>query len=797
MKLGTFSVDLPLYEIESQVTYQTVRSPTVFERMVMRLCGRYRDTPDIANMTLSQIFEQQLGVASATELVGPSVENLIYLGVLANPASQGYMSLRLADLSLTPDGFVFLERDRLPSRSKQATVTHLFFPLLNAVKPHRAGSRLSTPPNRPYVDDSVLQPADCSPLVREALAGEPHEWKSPNTEIHSVQSQVARVVWDRQLMVVECDESGVLTVKAAASPDLDRWLAVADPEVVWQNILEPVLVSDSACDWPELGETALRRAEVITPFLGEHNSPNSPSISQKAILRILSDETQLEHYPNDNVIVLRHSVGGIRRLQSKEGTIALEALIPKGLPAGFEELVLHRGDLSPSLFVKGFVKLFWAGQPRSGVLSITKDQHVSALVWGTIESALQTGINSMEDTEVLALAAIWESPVETILRWRSRVAALPLKRLISDASLFVSTLGRFAPQSGDHWTTDWQNALSYRLATAISRLEGEVPLNDLLEYLSGIDQLLPTQASPLPLDLLAHCGSFADVESIASLRKAVGPSLALPYHVFGDALLHKWVSQALTDEPISFFGPHVFVEPIELLRCAHQALLMDVGLKSLDDAENGNLSLRGVKTSALASVTRWQSAIDMVRNMRSSLMGQSLERLAQLDQKVGAWRELASQMLAPPAPAGQRYIVLDTNALMDMPDLLASTMRRGGIPIVPKRVLEELNRNKGASNEENAQKARAAIRALERAGQGVKYESEVVELLPSDWELSSDNRILSVALYLRLSDVVLVTGDINLRTKARGENMSAMLPDEYLGIGSSQGGRRETAKGRR
>ena len=89
MKLGAFSVGLPLYEIESDVTYQTVRTPTVFERMVMRLCGRYRTTPEIARMTLSQIFEQQLGVASANELVGPSVENLIYMGVLAHPGSTG------------------------------------------------------------------------------------------------------------------------------------------------------------------------------------------------------------------------------------------------------------------------------------------------------------------------------------------------------------------------------------------------------------------------------------------------------------------------------------------------------------------------------------------------------------------------------------------------------------------------------------------------------------------------------------------------------------------------------------
>ncbi len=51
----------------------------------------------------------------------------------------------------------------------------------------------------------------------------------------------------------------------------------------------------------------------------------------------------------------------------------------------------------------------------------------------------------------------------------------------------------------------------------------------------------------------------------------------------------------------------------------------------------------------------------------------------------------------------------------------------------------------------------------------MSYESEVLDLLPPDWEPTSDNRILSVALYLRLSDVLVVTGDRNFRNKARAE----------------------------
>lgn len=39
MNLAEISVPLPLYRIESDVTYHTERKPTVFERMVLRLCN--------------------------------------------------------------------------------------------------------------------------------------------------------------------------------------------------------------------------------------------------------------------------------------------------------------------------------------------------------------------------------------------------------------------------------------------------------------------------------------------------------------------------------------------------------------------------------------------------------------------------------------------------------------------------------------------------------------------------------------------------------------------------------------
>jgi len=441
-------------------------------------------------------------------------------------------------------------------------------------------------------------------------------------------------------------------------------------------------------------------------------------------------------------------------------------------------------------------KVFWAGQERKALLSLTADKNTSRDVWDSIQSALQSGLNSNQHSDVFALAAIWESPQETILRWRSRVATLSLKELIADTSSFALALERFSPQSGEDWKPDWNSTVSSVLVAAISRLDGQAALDEILGWLAEFDRLLFDKSGEVVLALLAHCGTISDVESLARLRKVAGTSVALPDRLIDDELLRRWITEALSNDALTLFGPHSYAQPIELIRSAHQSMLRDVGLKSLEDAASGDLSLQGVKTSALASVARWRAASEVIRGMRPTLTGESLAKLVQFNTMVDAWQALANQRLAHPAPPGQRLVVLDTSALMQVPDLLA-TMRRGDIPVVPRRVLEELDGIKEAADGDKAQKARSAIRALERAGQAVSYESEVLDLLPSDWESTSDNRILSVALYLRLSDVLVVTGDRNFRNKARAENIAAMLPEEYRGVSPNQGGRRETGRGRR
>ena len=201
-------------------------------------------------------------------------------------------------------------------------------------------------------------------------------------------------------------------------------------------------------------------------------------------------------------------------------------------------------------------------------------------------------------------------------------------------------------------------------------------------------------------------------------------------------------------------------------------------MKSLTDAATGNLSLKSVKTSALTSVTQWQNAVAALGTLRAAVTSASFSLIDEFDTQVQAWRELATQKLAHPEAPGKRFVIFDTSALIEYPNL-PSRLQQNDTPVIARRVHQELDHLKTSDNPNKARRAREAIRTLEQIHKIVRYESEVMELLPADLEPTSDNRILSVALYLRLSDVILVTADKNFRNIACAENITAILPSEY------------------
>lgn len=790
MKLGSFTVGIPQYKIETQVTYQTIRTPTVFERMLMRLSRDYQTAPEIAQLTLSQIFEQQLGVASASTLVGPCVEDLFYLEVLDCPVSQDYMSLRLAEMSLTQKGHDFLAREQLPGKPQQTSVQHLFLPLSSSVKPLRTGSLPAKPACAAFISEDVLEPTNSASWVRVELEKEKYSWKTANTEIHSVESRVTGVLWEQQTITIECDESGVLSVKAPGSADFEQWLNTSHVDLVWQHILRPILTCETTAYLPELSEESIRRAATISPL--SQTTADDAIAPSSVLLHATTDETQKDNYSGKNLILLlgktrsvdgmkiliRNSAPKIRQLDVEKGNLCLEVPAPDGMPAGLEKIDILKKDHTPQAHLAGWGNVFWGGQEHRAALSLKADRALSTEIWHLLQATLQSGLNASHSASAHALTSLWLPVQETIAYWQSRNDALPVEELFTNASEFSAALETFASPSRTQWQPELENTLKKLVIFATTHSGERLQPDQVIRCLKNLSQLQTSQTEHISSILLAHCDPLTDVASLESLRNAVGPSIVLPEPLLSNTLLSKWVADALTDAPLTLHEPHHWAQPIKNIRSAQHSVLHSVGALSLAEAVMGRLHLKSIKKTALANVTLWQNTVAALNALRLTLPKKVFTRIDEFNIQVQAWRELATQKLAQPEASGKRLVVLDTSALMERPEL-PSSLQQNDTPVIAKRVLDELDGLKESSDPEKARKARAASREVERANAIIRYESEAIELLPVDWVPTSDSRILSVALYLQLSDVILVTADRNLRSKAQAENILAMQPHEY------------------
>lgn len=142
-----------------------------------------------------------------------------------------------------------------------------------------------------------------------------------------------------------------------------------------------------------------------------------------------------------------------------------------------------------------------------------------------------------------------------------------------------------------------------------------------------------------------------------------------------------------------------------------------------------------------------------------------------------------------------RIYVVDTCALMNTPELVDKFISNKSALIVPKKVIEELNRNKDFTHDsEKSSKAQTAISYLNKYDQTKApwfiIEESHPELLPLEYPTTvkdksqekevTDNLILSVILKYKVRKAILITDDKNLQLKASSEKISYQSSDRFL-----------------
>jgi rRNA-processing protein FCF1 len=783
MRLGNFAVHLPVYQIESDVTYHTERKPTVFERMVLRLCDPGVHFPDKLSMSLLSVFRDQLGAGDVRELLQGCVSELVALGALPRIYGRDALVVPLSELELTAEGLQFLRDDRLPVRSRTVKIWHRYDPISDEIKPAKSDGGRHNQGNmhRAATAEQVLRPKNPLAQVERAIAQEAYDWKNPATVIDRIVPVVQSTGCVERKLEISCSEDAALSARAPQDAALQRWLEQVQPELAWEIMLADTLTSESNAFLPTIDSAVLRDARAARPIAAGDGD------TVKTRLCIVAQGVAAAEVGTP-VIVLSSEVSEPTLVaDNKQSTLlTLHVPAPMGMIIGFRRLSLaHESGTAAQVEVVGKFRLYWAGQPRMCGLAVTLKEQAATALWTKLRQDLEGACEHADDPRIAFLPLAWRdlsAISETLWMWLAPRTAQSLEALLAVAEDARQAIVLWLPDRKD-WKSAWEVALAKAIDESLRQSPHKLEPEEVVSLLIQIAQMLSAdKAVPLQAELLRHSVPVSMIEQLKQLRAALPSTADIPEELLAAELRQTWLAQALARKELKLYGPHAIQQPLQNIEKAVQAIYRDIGEQALKAAENCQIDARDLTPRALDAVHAWREASEDF-----STLNAPLTQWDTLNKAIERWNLLAQEKLAP-VEAGRRIVVLDTSALMEHAELLLQ-LRPGDIPIVPRRVLSELDGLKTSEDEGRSAKARKAIRQLEGASSRIRHEAEYTDLLPAEWDAKQpDHAILSTVLFFRLNAVLFVSNDINLRNKAQSLGLKTEDAKVYAPARASSAG---------
>lgn len=759
MKLGNYTVPLPRYVIESKVTYHSERKPTVFERMILRLCDPETSLTNKSGLSLLEVFRNQLGAGDVRELLEASVSELVILGALARYFGQDALTAPLTNLELTREGKQFLIDDRLPVRSRTVSIWHRYDPVSDEIRAIKNANASSSQIQTNFEGLELdLMPKNPLALVERAIEHEDYDWKNPATRVDQIISQVQSTEWGERKFEILCSEDAALSIQANHDTALQLWLDQIQPEQIWDIMLADRLKSDTKSLLPVMDSSFLRDVGAIRPVA---DAGKTPVKARLAILAQGVESIDLE-LP---AIILSSDVDTPTLVNAGQQLSEMHISPPAWITAGFRSISLaNTSQNSVHAVVEGKFKLNWAGQPRICDLVVTLKAPAVNELWKKLQNFLESASEAVDDPRIAFLPLAWKGPeevMEYLWVWLSSRLDQPLESLIDSAEKARQAVHLWLPHD-DPWAQAWESALENALLESLKLSAEPLTLSNLIGLITQIEEVLShDKVRTLQKALLNNAVPLTKIEDLKQLRGALLPDVKVPKTLLTDEVCQEWVQQALHLKELSIYGPHALEHSLKNIEKAIQAIYRDIGEQALEAAEKNQMDTFGLTPGALDALRIWHEASEDF----AALQAQEVTEWGALDSRVKSWQLLAKQKLAP-VERGLQFIVFDTSALMEN-DEIFNRLRSNAIPIVPRLVPSELDGLKESQDGDSAFKARRAIRYLEEFSALIRYESEHKDLLPVEWNANEpDHSILSTALYYRLNDVLFVSNDINLRNKA-------------------------------
>ncbi len=792
MLLASFNAGVPVFAVHSDIEHVTPRVPTAFEKMVLRLVEAAQSQSDLGATSIRAAFEDMLGMADAPRLLAPCIGELCGLQVLVAPDAEDPIEAPLSTWQLTAQGRDFWRRGLLPRRANHETVMLGYDLVSGELSPWREG-QTGEQALLACLDYSVPN-LNFAPLVTATLHARRPSWFKPNTEIVSVQAGVVDMRWRIVALQLDVATDGTLTLRAVNDDAFNAWLRSAQPEVLWERLVAPALGVARA--QPISGSPVLSLTDAVSasPIAPLSNAERKVPARKGWSLVVVSGEEPTEDVSAQaaDVVHLRPAPRRFslwpHKLQAPkvaEGRIAVQLDTPAELPAGLRRIELRARDGAPKAWSEGVAMVYWGGQGRPVQIRAELTVERAQAVWDLVCTSLREWLASQSQVAVIPMALWVASPEAAVAQWLRHAGTLGSDAWLGELADFLTRLKhRLDISSEQLGRAPWATTLREACAGLVDRAGSQLSMPQGIELLEALRRL-PLRQPALTRVVLDRIPSQNHDADLQRLRQALGDeSIVLPASLLGEQVRKTLLRATLSGEKAPTWGPHDLQAPLQTFAESYGQARRRIPPVLLDQPAQSSTAWH---EAMRVQPARTLSAIDELQRAMADVLSVLQLPKEALDKPAGRLQELRLAMnarLAPPLMAGQRAVVIDTNVLLDMPEIFERIPAQD-VPIVSRAVIQELDglkQPRPAEDQEKqalAQRARAASRALQDHDR-IVFEGPRREQCAADLSPTRDNEILAAAAYYALSPVLLISTDRNLRLTAKGVGVSAQTPQDYL-----------------
>lgn len=793
MKLTDVTLSYPFIRYRIDVTHFTSRRSTAIEWLILEAVQRTQMAPEYQGMSIEDFFSILFGITDTNLMIRPCLLNLRDMGALQLDSIYDQTDMtqtHMGQLLLTPVGAAMQRDGKLPGADSTDRVRFCYNINANQLLGDSKSVFYQEKPNGIAVRkmDSAEEIAFPAPLISEVLEAlksqkDRPSWLMEETVFRQVIPNESELLWKNVIKSfnigkgMQCWIDGIqntdVIVTALTSLDLNEpdttlpVISVNDPDEEFTAVVPPV----------EL-RTLIEKMDIVDNLVIADIHIRPDSIRTFAVGKA-----------NVNVRIFCNAEETTVKIErSKISVFTAESLLPKGLvyldhthAAGVGAFSLMAGSFSRFAELAYIPKEVKYDPKEIAIKFIERVYHKHPSVLHIFRAfGMQTEETRFIEQHINSLLSI-EEKIRCLAQLNEESAMLFKTKCVSEQKL---------------------NELIFDAESISSEITDIPSAQRVLERYASIDQLKNSTGTMeallrIILPNIKEANKLSDVHAFWNQIQSVGKQYTK--FVKKEELYKNLYSNSVLDELISKYQDENLYEmeaytPFEsVLRDMRN--LADRTQEILELSLFAEISEAGLTETVLIHRSELKSLVEFLEQWRNLLavfasrIGIFEERAAiclaliQTDKNFQKLASVLSKFCCDKFLRYSKICILDTNSLMNMPELLSMLEGKDTMVIIPQMMLTELDGLKKDENEDKSYQAREAIRQIDNYSafdwMNLKEQSNT-ELLSADLDPNSqDCRIISIALKYIIHKPILITDDVNMRNIAKSQGITAMTTEGF------------------